>query len=305
MKLKKDKILIFKIVLVIISSIFFLWLGLKYGTKGLEKVLNHSIDKYTPSIKTELGSTPLEELGLIINSKSSLSVSIDKNDNEEIIFSKFPGRSLPIASLTKLMTSVIALENYPSNQNFLISVEALNQECDAGDFYLNQEVSLNDLMKAMLVESSNDAAWAVTETIGTNEFIRKMNQKAKELGMEKTSFVNPSGLDPDNLSEPMNVSTAKDLLKLVKYIIENHPVIFEITRENPSENTNILLSEIPEIYGGKTGYTDEAGGCMILVLKKNGNYYINIILGSNTRESRFDEILKLSNAVFEFEAEMK
>jgi len=293
--------LILKISLVFVSSILFLWLGLEYGTKGLEKILNNSIKKYTPNILTEVNKTPLEYLGLIVNSKSSLSVKIDKDGNREVIFSKFPGRKLPIASLTKLMTSVIALENYSPEQRTLISSKSLNQEGAAGDFFLNQDVSLNDLLRGMLVESSNDAAWATTEIMGTDNFINKMNQKAVLLGLNETSFINPSGLDPINISEPINISTTRDLLKLTEYIIYNHPKIFEYTRDSSPKNTNILLYKIPEIYGGKTGYTDEAGGCILLVLKKDDNYYVNIVLGSDSRDSRFEEVLKLSEAVFDFE----
>jgi serine-type D-Ala-D-Ala carboxypeptidase (penicillin-binding protein 5/6) len=299
--MKKDKYLFLKISFIVIFFILFLWIGLKYGTKGLENLLSSSVEKYTPSIRTEIVKTPLEELGLIVNSKSSLSVKIDKNGKREIIFSKFPGRNLPIASLSKLMTAVIALENYPSEQRTLISSKSLGQECTAGDFFLNQDVSLDDLLKGMLVESSNDAAWALAEVMGTKKFVRKMNQKASDLELNETFFVNPSGLDPDDLSEPINVSTSRDLLKLVEYIIKEHPTIFKITRDNTPKNTNILISQIPEIYGGKTGFTDEAGGCILLVLKKNENYYINIVIGATSRESRFDEILKLSRAVFEFE----
>lgn len=299
--MNSKKELILKISLVFVGFLFFLWLGLQYGTKGLEKLLNASIEKYIPTTKTKITKTSLENLGLIINSKSSLSVKINEEGSKEVLFSKFPGRVLPIASLTKLMTAVIALENYPSEQRTLITSKSLNQECTAGDFFLNQDVSLDDLLRGMLVESSNDAAWALTEIMGTEKFIKKMNQKAILLELNETNFVNPSGLDPDDLSQPMNTSTSRDLLKLTEYIIKEHSIIFEISKDYSSKNTNILISKIPEIYGGKTGFTDEAGGCILLVLKKNGNYYINIVLGSNTRESRFDEVLKLSEAVFEFE----
>jgi len=164
------------------------------------------------------------------------------------------------------------------------------------------------LLYIMLIESSNDAAYALAETIGLDNFIDKMNQKAKELGMEDTYFINTTGLDVnDSLPTLTNFSTAQDMARLSKYILLKDPKIFEISSLNYYEamnasgnfhhlaiNTNELLNLNSHVIGGKTGYTPKAGGCMILILKpEKGGYIINVILGTVSQEARFEEMKKL------------
>ena len=133
----------------------------------------------------------------------------------------------------------------------------------------------------MLIYSGNDAAWALSE--GTENFVGKMNQKANDLGLENTSFVNPTGLDPEGLKfNPENLnyfshSTAKDLVRLAQYILREHPLIFEISAQdsNPPITQKIKdgifdLFLTQEVIGGKTGYTDEAGGCILFIFKDEG-----------------------------------
>ena len=240
--------------------------------------------------------------------KSVLSLKINEINNEEILYQKNIQEKLPIASLTKLMTAVIVLENYdsasspqdPLDEKILISKEAVAQQTDIGKLIIGESVSIKNLLNSMLIESSNDAAYALAEKIGVEPFLEMMNSKARELKLLNTNFSNPTGLDGNK-----NLSTSEDLAKLVKYIIQNHPEILEITSKVSTEilnddgtlhhlavNTNELLGKIPNIIGGKTGYNEEAMGCLILLLEKENNYLINIILGS---PDRFAEMEKLVN----------
>lgn len=164
-----------------------------------------------------------------------------------------------------------------------------------------------------LIESSNDGAEALAEKMGREEFIFKMNKKAEELGMKNTRFVNPTGLDVFTDSsqkdfKETNVSTPSDLEKLVVYILKNYPLIPQILSLSEKEiisssgfkhkliNTNILLKENSAYLWGKTGYTKEANGCIILILKNysadGGGYIINVITGAS---DRFSEARKLQS----------
>ncbi|MCP6719384.1 MAG: serine-type D-Ala-D-Ala carboxypeptidase, partial [Patescibacteria group bacterium] len=130
-----------------------------------------------------------------------------------------------------------------------------------------------------------------------------MNQKAKSLGIKNTHFTNPTGLDPiyENISP--NYSTAKELIKLSKYILENNPLIFEISlKKGPylikNGLSSLYFSSNQEVVGGKTGYTEKAGGCMIVILKnEKDNIFINVILGADYPQERIQEMQKLIDLV--------
>ena len=237
-------------------------------------------------------STPFEDFGLEIEAKSALVVR-EKDNKKKILFKKYPQKKLPIASLTKLMTGVVAIENYDLDQTTIISERAVSKNGDSGKLIQGEEKTVKELLEVMLVRSSNDAAWALTEIMGTEKFISKMNSKAEELGLNDTHFVNPSGLENGHGS---NISTTKDLLKLVNYLFENEKRILMIGASPSSLNTNKLIFDYSNIIGSKTGYTNKAGGCLIMVLEDDrGYHYVNILLGSENRNSRFREMRKIIN----------
>ncbi len=208
-----------------------------------------------------------EKPKLDLKVKAAILVKINETGRQKVLFEKNADQILPIASLTKLMTAVIILEhqeNYGSSQE--------------------------DLLNRMLIQSDNKVAQALAEVIGETKFIDLMNEKAKNLGLEKTNFVNPTGLDPEDpenlkyssaTQDNFNHSTAKDLVKLTQYILKEQPLIFEISSQGSIKNGIFDLFLIQEIIGGKTGYTDEAGGCILFVFKnEDGNFLINVILGA-------------------------
>lgn len=150
------------------------------------------------------------------------------------------------------------------------------------------------------MESSNDAAMALAEDnprLTYPEFINLMNSKAKEMGLKNTSFVEPIGLSPENKS------TVLELSNLTKYAL-NLPLLSEILKTSQTvvsstdnkfihnlTNTNKLLNKIPEIIGGKTGYTEEAGGCMLTVLNISNNYLITVVLSATQRENDSEKLI--------------
>jgi D-alanyl-D-alanine carboxypeptidase (penicillin-binding protein 5/6) len=232
-----------------------------------------------------------------IEAKAAISFKIGKR--EKILFKKNEKDVLPIASLTKLMTALISLENYDLSDPIKISKLAEKQDDvpNYGNLKEGEVFSVKKLLNLMLVYSSNDAAYAIAEKMRVEKFVEKMNQKAKEIGMEKTIFFNPTGLKDGNL----NLSTAEDLLKMVNYILKERPEIFEMTKEKGIYDVknsifDVKILENQKLIGGKTGYLPEpeVGGCMIYIFEnENGTLFINIVLGTKSVEERVNQIQKL------------
>lgn len=215
------------------------------------------------------------------------------------VFGKNADLKSPLASVAKLMTAVIALQNTADDSIITVSENAIRQEGDSG-FIVGEKWYLYDLIDVMLVSSSNDAAYAVFETVEKNlndnaikeNFVGLMNAKAKDLKMFKTVFYNATGLDI-NETKAGAYGSPKDIAVLMEYILEKYPRIFLKTKEkiitagslNGSSrdfyNTNTLLGKISGIEGGKTGFTNLSGGNLVFVFEKTPQEkFIIVILGS-------------------------
>ncbi|MFA5080715.1 MAG: serine hydrolase [Candidatus Paceibacterota bacterium] len=223
------------------------------------------------------------------------------NDNDKTLFGYNIKKQLPLASITKLMTAIIAIDNYNLKDNIQIDDDIIKIDGDPKKLVSGETYSINDLLYIMLIESNNEASEALAKKMDRTEFIKKMNQKAQLLNMKDTRYLNPSGLDVD--TGETNITSAEDLEKLILYIVNNYQLIQEILSKpeyavysqrgiiRQSVNTNILLSESKSFLWGKTGFTDKAKGCLILISKPPSfsffekNYIINIIIGA---EDRFD-----------------
>ncbi len=245
---------------------------------------------------------------LIITAESALAVYINPEKEEFVLFEKNPQAIRPVASLTKMITALTVLDIYKLSDIIRISPEAVKQEGEQGDLSVGEFLSVRDLLKIMLIESSNDAAFSFASNYlsGTamtpSAFRDLMNLEIKHnlgLDLRNTAFQNPTGLDPDNGIEAINHSTARDLFEITKYILWERPEILEILAMPETtvagrylKTTNKLLYNYPEIIGGKTGYTEKAQGCLIIVLEAPGEnaYFINIILGS---QERFQDMEKM------------
>ena len=301
-----------KLKILLISSVlsFPFWWGVNVLEKNLEDFLFWQKMAENPQILTAqlTAESILESLIPIrkkdipdfeLGAKSGISVLVNSQGSEKILFEKNSQRILPIASLTKLMTADIVLKNYDLSQEIKISEKAVNQEEKLGKLETGKIFSVKYLLYPLLMESSNDAAYALAEVIGLRTFIDSMNLEAKNLLLDNTHFLNPTGLDSENSNDSINYSTAKDLVKLTGYLLKEQPLIWEILSTPKFDlygpeliNINKLLEEIPGIVGGKTGYTEKALGCFLLVTKapNSNDYLINVILGS---EDRFGEMKKL------------
>ena len=294
------------------------WWAINLFQKNLENYFYAQISQ--PFQKISEIKIP-EKPNLELQARAAISVKIRETGKQKILFKKNINQPLPIASLTKLMTGIIVLENYDlENTLITISKTAANQENVPNYGNLDKEVgkkfNVKQLLDLMLIYSSNDAAWALAEVIGRHppttlpaesgapeNFVEKMNQKAEDLGLENTNFLNPHGLDPDEIRYSpetlnyFNYSTARKLVKIAQYILKEHPLIFEISKKEPFyliEDGIFDLFLTQEIVGGKTGDTDEAGGCILFIFRnERGSFFINLILGAPSASIRIEEMQKL------------
>ncbi len=255
-----------------------------------------------------------EDDPLEFSSGAVRSVYYHPRRGREVLLNKNQHQKLGLASVTKLMTALVALENYDLTDS--LNIEGIRFSTDrqltgAKSF---ADSRLAELFYPLLLESSNGLAYSLSIHGGRmDSFIEKMNQKASDLGMRDTEFKNPSGLDGH---KGVNRTTAYDLTRLMKQIIEK-PFIGEVLRtedyvlesENgdvyyTTGNTNLFLtgdyfeedpSWVERIWGGKTGWTYEAGGALVLVLQEEDGrgYYINALLDAPSQAARFRDMEKL------------
>lgn len=229
-------------------------------------------------------------------------------DENKILYQNNIDQILSIASLTKLMTALIVLENMHLEEIVTVSEKAIAAYGDQGSLAVDEKITAQNLLYALLMESSNDAAMALAEHYDKKNnqnnglsFVDLMNKKTEELGLNNTHFIDPSGY------EMFNVSTAREIVQIVKYSF-NQPLIWQILKTptiNLSSadrkinhywvNTDELLNRLPNIIGGKTGYTEEAQGCLILVIEYPSEAeikerLITVVLGA---QERFLETEKL------------
>ena len=264
----------------------------------LDSLSNFLLKHSMPSFNFNLEKISKRKKPIEINAKSAISLRVFNSKRTKVLYQKNPEEILPIASLTKLFGAVIVLEdekNYPLNKKISISDEASSKENVpfGGNYHPGKVLTVEELVKDMILFSSNDAAHALAEQIGLENFVYRMTEKARKLSLSKTNFANPTGLDPPSLKfstssiSQFNYSNVKDVAYFSYYIAENFPFIFEISLQN--HNIKKITSKNLKIIGGKTGFTDEAKRCMVLVLRDNLGYIINVVLGAPS----FEEMQKL------------
>lgn len=217
----------------------------------------------------------------------------------EVLFQKDSDSSVPIASLTKLMTAMVFLEQKPALER---EAEVTPAELDGGghtQLRNGERVALGDLLHMSLMSSDNVATRVLARESGlsADQFVARMNRKAVELGLTGTRFVEFTGLDE------RNVSTASDVARLL-HAAAHEPLIQEITttrqyqfatgrRVHDVHNTNRLLYSQYEVLGGKTGFILEAGYCFATWIRTQGRDVIAVVLGAPTNATRFADTVRL------------
>ncbi|MCF8382352.1 MAG: serine hydrolase [Chlorobium sp.] len=210
----------------------------------------------------------------------------------KVFMAKDTGRLIQPASLTKILTALIAIESGKLDQEVLITRDATSVEPSKAGFKPGDRVLLSDLVKAAMVSSSNDAAFAIAIHLSgsVEKFVTAMNFRAKKIGMKNSLFTNPAGFDKGVYAG--NISTAEDLLTLTEYAIRNSAFndIAQLESALVTElNTNRfillkthnkLLAKYPYAVGIKTGFTRSAGKCLIARARKENGDMLLVMLNA-------------------------
>ncbi len=231
------------------------------------------------------------EISTEISAESMLIFDIENNTE---LASNNPDQMRAMASLTKLMTALIILENHSLDEVVLINNNYAETEGSKAWFFKNEEITVENLLKALLIHSANDSALilAVYDAGSVDKFVQKMNIRAKNLGLKNTQFKNPHGLDAVG-----HYSSAHDLAFLSSFLLREKNSFFRRVVNTSQETiystdksiihkldtTNDLLLENLSVYGVKTGTTDNAGQCLISLIKRRQKEYLIIVLGSEDR----------------------
>lgn len=234
---------------------------------------------------------------------SAQSALIYDTTAKKVLYSKNPQKKLPMASLTKIMTAVIALENKRRDDAYVVTENDLVGE-DSMGLSTGETLTLSDLLYGLILNSGNDAAEVLAQNFpGRDFFIKAMNDKVKSLGLLDTHFTNPTGLEGDG----SQYTTAYDLMIITNYALDNFPLFDQVVSTfdynipySPLhkafylENQTNLLTSYPGVKGVKTGYTPEAGLCLVTYLDYSGHKIIAVILGSDDRRGEMIELLDYS-----------
>ena len=216
----------------------------------------------------------------------------------EILYERDADRRMAMASITKLMTAIVTLENARPGD----MVTVLPQAVAAGESSIfltaGEKLRVRELLAAALIQSANDSAYALAAHVGdgsVRRFVAMMNAKAEELGLEGTHYVRPDGLDT-----PGHYSTARDTAELARLAMRQ-PLIrrlvrmrtAEISPNRQLETWNDLLWTFPGLIGVKTGHTDKAGWSEVAAARRGPTTVYAVILGSPSRERRNADLTKL------------
>ena len=280
--------------LVIIINILFINISIIYADDENENI---SEDDYTQVTSNDV----IEEPKL----NSRIAVAYDRKSGN-VIWGKNENKRSAMASTTKIMTSLILIENADLTQTVTISAKAGGTGGSRLGLKKNDKITLNDLLYGLMLKSGNDAAVAIAEIVGgsVEGFADMMNAKAKELGLENTHFVTPHGLD-----NPDHYTTAFELAKLADYALNNEIFAKVVNTQTYTvvingysktiSNTNELLGYLEGVNGVKTGFTNNAGRCLVTSVNRNGFEIITVVLQADTKKFRTSDSIKLINYVYE------
>ncbi|HZN26457.1 MAG TPA: D-alanyl-D-alanine carboxypeptidase family protein [Burkholderiales bacterium] len=227
----------------------------------------------------------------------------------QVLVAQNPQQRIEPASLTKLMTAYVtfnALKQKTLRPDQIVPVSARAWKSEGSRMFIepNRPVSVEELLKGMIVQSGNDACIALAEAVAGSEevFAQMMNREAQRLGMKNTNFVNSTGLP-----HPQHYTTGHDLSLLAMAIVRDFPEYYplyslkEYRYNNITQsNRNRLLWADPTVDGMKTGYTENAGYCLITSARRGPRRLISVVLGTNSESGRATESQKLLNYGFQF-----
>ncbi len=218
-----------------------------------------------------------------LNAQGGIVIDID---TASILFSKNADQKFALASLTKIMTAIISIENYQQNDIITVPESAPTVSGSKINLRTSEQITVGSLLYGLLLYSGNDAAHTLASKMGEEKFLEKMNQKAKDLGLNSIFYGDESGLDQ------RNSATLKEIALLSIYALKN-PKFAKIVKTNettiyssdgqiahPLKNTNRLLRDFPGTFGVKTGFTNEAGHCLIAAAQRGNAKILSVVVDS-------------------------
>ncbi len=277
-------------------------------------IIGHRVRRENISSPTKVVYTdPFEHMHISAKAAYVFDMRTDK-----VLYAKNENDRLPLASLVKVMTALVAIELAPDYSTIVVTREAVETDGDSG-LQVGEHWSLKKLIDFSLTSSSNDGMRAVGLALGAlgssttspeaieEDFVREMNKKADKLQLKNTYFFNDTGLDETGKKSGA-YGSAKDMARLVAYILSNHPNLMSATKEavvsvtseentlHRARNTDLIVNDIPGIKASKTGFTDLAGGNLVIAFDPElGRPIVISVLGS-TEAGRFQDMLKLVDA---------
>ena len=216
------------------------------------------------------------------------------------IYGKDENKETAMASTTKIMTAIIIVENCDLNEIVTVTSKAANTGGSRLGLDIDDKISVNDLLYGLMLRSGNDAAVALAIHLSKSleNFAILMNNKAEELGLKNTHFVTPHGLDNSE-----HYTTALELAKITDYALKNDIIAKIVNTKSTTisingnrmniNNTNELLGNVEGVYGVKTGFTNNAGRCLVTSVKRGDMDLIVVVLGADTRKDRAKDTIKL------------
>lgn len=225
--------------------------------------------------------------------------------SKRILYEKNGLKQVQMASTTKIMTSIVVLENANLNDVVTIEKKAAGTGGSRLGLKINDKITVHDLLYGLMLRSGNDAAVALAIHVGgsVEGFAKLMNEKAQEMGLVNSHFVTPHGLD-----EEAHYTTAYELACMADYALEIPKFkeivgckSYNITINGQSRvitNTNELLGNLSGVYGVKTGFTNGAGRCLVTACKRNDLDIITVVLGADTKKIRTQDSIKLIEYIY-------
>lgn len=279
------------------SILVFLLILLNFSTVYADDVDNEADFENTIEVTaSNVSELPkINSRRYIVYDRISKSMIIGKNEDVKSA----------MASTTKIMTTIVILEKADLNETVTVSVKAGGTGGSRLGLKRGDKTSVKDLLYGLMLRSGNDAAVALAEHVGgsVKEFAELMNEKAAELGLTNTHFVTPHGLDDAN-----HYTTALELAKLTDYAMDNETfakivgtkstTIYINNQPRQINNTNELLGVLNGVVGVKTGFTNNAGRCLVTETKRNNMDIITIVLGADTKKDRTKDSVNLIEYTF-------
>ena len=272
------------------------------GTSPVEKVkeepevqgVEENVSPTADEGKSLALEAPSERGSELVATVSAQAAYVIDSKTDTVLYEKNPDQRLPMASLTKIMTAIVVLDNFQLDEIVAVPELCTHLPPFKVGYAAGQKLTVQELLYGMLVASGSDASCALSHHFDGN-FLELMNQKASELGLTKTYFENEIGLDSENGN---HLSTAKDLVKLSQEALKSGVFrkIVGTAQWQGLTSTNELLFTLPGTTGIKTGFTIQAQGCLAVSYEREGRKIIGVILGS---EDRFLDMRQILDWVFE------